>query len=93
MKQENEGWTLLSTHGHVLVCLARSPGLTLAELAMEVGISERHAHSVVHALSEAGYVSVSRVGRRNRYEIDGSRPFRHQSIAEHQVGLLLDALA
>ena len=40
-------WTFLSNHGHVLVCLSRSPELRLREIAAEVGITERAAHAIV----------------------------------------------
>jgi len=50
-------WTLLTNHGHVLVCIARDPDVLLADLASEVGIRERAAHRIVTDLVDAGYVT------------------------------------
>ena len=43
-------------------------------------------------LVDAGYVSRTRVGRRNRYELDPNVAMRHPSQFDHQIGELLDLL-
>ena len=43
-------------------------------------------------LVDAGYVTRKRIGRRNRYEIDASLPFRHASEQRLAVGTLLAVL-
>jgi hypothetical protein len=79
-------WTFLTNHGHVLVCVARNPDIRLAEIADLVGIGERAAHRIVTDLVEAGYLSRTRIGRRNVYSVDLSQPLRHPLEASHAVG-------
>ncbi len=86
------GWTFLSNHGHVLVCIAEDAEVRGRDIALRVGITERAAQSIVADLVEAGYVSRDRVGRRNRYEIHAERPLRHPIEQEHSIGELLVAL-
>ena len=85
-------WVFLSSHGYVLIEVARDPEATVRDLAGRAQITERQAHRVLNDLVEAGYVVRERVGRRNRYRIDESAPMRHPAIAAHRIGELLAAL-
>jgi DNA-binding IclR family transcriptional regulator len=76
-------WTFLTNHAHVLVCIAQDPDSRLATIASRVGITERAAHRIVHDLIAAGFVAVTKVGRRNRYTIDVDRPLRHPVESHH----------
>ena len=80
------GWTFLTNHGHVLVCIAQNPDVRIAEIADLVGIGERAAHRILGDLIREGYVVRTKVGRRNRYSIDFSRPLRHRLESEHTIG-------
>ena len=86
------GWTFLSNHAHVLLCIAREPEVRLREVAHRVGITERAVQRVVSNLEEGGYLSRSRVGRRNRYELHLDRPLRHSVESHHDVGVLLNLI-
>jgi predicted DNA-binding transcriptional regulator YafY len=86
------GWTFLSNHGHVLLCIAREPGIRLREVAERVGITERAVQRIVADLEAAGYLSRSREGRRNRYEVHRDRRLRHPVVTHHEVSVLLDLL-
>lgn len=85
-------WTFLTNHAHVLVCLARDPGIRTREIAERVGITERAAQRIVADLVHAGYVERTRVGRRNRYTIDGELPLRHPLEEHGEIGALLRVL-
>lgn len=87
------GWTFLSNHGHVLVCIAEDPDLRLRDIALRVGITERAVFSIVNDLESEGYLTRIHVGRRNRYELDPARPLRHPVESRHTVGDLLGVLA
>lgn len=87
------GWTFLSNHGHVLVCIAEDPDQRLRDIAARVGITERAVFSIVNDLEADGYVRRIHVGRRNRYELDPTRPLRHPVEHRHTVGELLGVLA
>lgn len=78
-------WTFLSNHAHVLICIARQSDVRLSEVADLVGIQERTVHRIVHELCDAGYVSVSKVGRTNRYEINLKQPLRHPLESDHNI--------
>ena len=82
-------WTLFSNHGHVLVCLARDNEARLRGVAHDVGITERAVQKIVKELQEAGYVSISKHGRCNRYEINTRKCMRHTLEAKCTVGRLL----
>ena len=85
-------WDFLTNHAHVLVCVARDPGIRLRDIAAAVGITERAAHRIVSELVDEGYVVRERQGRRNRYQVKTKLPLRHPLAEEHEVGDLLDVL-
>ncbi len=82
-------WTFLSTHAHVLLCVARDPQARLRTIADAVGLTERAAHRIVSELVDAGYLTKHRVGRRNVYEVHPDRPMRHPLNEEYDVAELL----
>ena len=82
-------WTFLSNHAHALVCIAQDPGIRVQDIADRVGITLRAAQSIVGDLAEAGYLTRTRVGRRNRYDVHADRPFRHPIEQDHSIGKLL----
>lgn len=87
--QKMPDWTFLSNHGHVLVHLSRSPDSLIREIADAVGITERSAQNILADLQEAGYVTVSKRGRRNNYKVNKSKKFRHPSEATESIGSLI----
>ena len=84
------GWTFLTNHGHVLVCLARDPDVRLRDVADLVGITERAAQQIVAELVRDGYLVKRKVGRRNHYRIRRSERFRHPVESGLRVGEFLD---
>lgn len=85
-----KGWTFLSNHGHVLVCLADDPDLLLKDVASRVGITERAVQQIVSDLEDALVITRHREGRRNRYVISREVHFRHPLEAGLRVGDFLD---
>ena len=86
---EKPGWTFLTNHSHVLLCIATDPDIRGRDIAVRVGITERSAQSIITDLVEGGYLTRERVGRRNRYTIHARRPLRHPIEREHHVVELL----
>ncbi len=82
-------WTLLTNHGRLLLLIWAHPEARLRDLAEQAAITERAASSIVSDLEDAGYVTRTRVGRRNTYVVHTDRPFRHPAEAGHDVGELL----
>jgi hypothetical protein len=86
-------WTFLTNHARVLVEIARNPNIRLRDIAAGIGITERAAQAIVNDLEEAGYITRTRVGRRNHYSVDPDRPFRHPADADQRVAGLLTLFA
>ncbi len=86
------GWTFLTNHSHVLLCIAEDPDVLLREVAQHVGITERATQRIVAELEEAGYLSHERVGRRNRYQVHAELPLRHPLEDHLEIGALLRVL-
>lgn len=85
-------WTFLTNHARVLFCLAEDPDLRLREASEQIGITERAVQRIVTDLEEAGILTRSREGRRNRYELNPDARLRHPSEAHCTVGELLNLL-
>jgi DNA-binding IclR family transcriptional regulator len=90
--ESSQNWTFLSNHAHVLVCVAKNPDVRLSEVAELVGVRERTAHRIVHELIDAGYISVTKVGRNNVYSVDLEKPLRHPLEAEHNIHAIVAPL-
>ena len=85
-------WTFLTNHGHVILCLAQGQSMTARELSVLIGITERSVQTILADLIADGYVTKSKVGRRNSYTVNRNGRMRHPVEAAHTVGELIDAL-
>jgi DNA-binding IclR family transcriptional regulator len=86
-------WSFLTNHARVLLCIAQDPGIRLREIGAAVGITERAAHRIVVELSDAGYVTRQRIGRRNHYTIRDDLPVPDALARDRRVGDLLAVLS
>jgi predicted transcriptional regulator len=87
------GWSFLTNHAQVLLCISHDPGIRLREIGEAVGITERAAHRIVTELAAAGYISRRRDGRRNHYTIQSQLPLPDPLAREQKIGDLLAVLA
>jgi len=85
-------WTFFSNYGHVLVCLAKNRQARLRDVAVEVGITERAVQKIVRDLQDEGFLTVSKQGRCNRYQINNRKALRHDLVSHCTVGKLLALL-
>jgi DNA-binding transcriptional regulator PaaX len=85
-------WRFVTNHAHVLETIARDRTSRLTDIARTVGITERTAAEIVKDLVEAGYLTKTREGRRNRYEVHEELPLRHPQHRHHTVGELIGFL-
>lgn len=76
-EQQKMNWTFLTNHAHVLLCLARSTPLTMREIAMDVGITERAVQRIVADLRDEGYITPHKEGRCNSYDVHVGRHLKH----------------
>jgi predicted transcriptional regulator len=86
------GWTFLTNHAQVLLCIAQNNTITAREIAEQVGITERAVQRILRDLGDASYISHIRDGRQNRYAIHADRPMRHPAQQGHAVRDLLNLL-
>jgi DNA-binding transcriptional regulator PaaX len=86
---DDHSWRFLTNHAHVLERIAGEPTVRLRDVAASVGITERTAASIVNDLVEAGYLTRTRVGRRNEYVVHDTLPLRHPLHRHHTVGELI----
>jgi predicted ArsR family transcriptional regulator len=84
--------SFLTSHGRVLLCIARDPGVRLRDVATSLGITERSVHAIVADLAAAGYVVKHRDGRRNRYQIQAHLPLSEPASQEPAIGDVLAML-
>jgi hypothetical protein len=87
------GWSFLTNHAQVLLCIAHDPGIRLREIGEAVGITERAAYRIVAELAAAGYISRRRNGRRNHYTIKSHLPLPDPLARKQRLGDLLAILA
>jgi DNA-binding MarR family transcriptional regulator len=90
---ENNKWTFLTNHAHVLLCIAEKPDLRMRDLARIIGITERAVQRIVADLAEEGYLDVEKGGRCNIYTTHGEKYLRHPVESHHQVADLLKLLS
>jgi Mn-dependent DtxR family transcriptional regulator len=76
-RRSDHDWRFVTNHAHVLETIARDPTARLRDIAHVVGITERTAGQIVDDLAQAGYLTKTRDGRRNRYKMNGELPLRH----------------
>jgi predicted transcriptional regulator len=76
-ERSDVGWALLTNHGHVLMCIAEQPEIRIRDIAARAGITERAAQRIIGELEASGFLSHTKVGRRNRYEVDTLRKSPH----------------
>ena len=88
-----EGWSFLTNHGRVLLCIAGDPGVRLRDIAARVGITERSAYGIVTDLAAAGYAVKQKDGRRNRYQIQAHMPLPEPTSRQLAIGEVLALLA
>ena len=88
-----EGWSFLTKHGRVLLCIARDPGVRLRDIAARVGITERSAYGIISDLAAAGYAAKQKDGHRNRYQIHAHLPLHEPASQQLTIGEVLALLA
>lgn len=89
MSEPTGGWTFLTNHAHVMFCIAEDPEVRLRDVAARVGITERAVQRIVTDLEGEGYLTVSKEGRRNRYQVNYDLPLRHPIERHRNVRALI----
>jgi DNA-binding IclR family transcriptional regulator len=85
-------WNFLTNHGRALLCIASDPEVRLRDIAVSLDITERRAYGIVSDLTDAGYVSKTKEGRRNRYRIQAHLPLQESTGRQQAIGEVLQLL-
>lgn len=88
----SDSWTLLTSHGHVLVEIVRNPHARIRDIGAAAGITERATAAIIADLESSGYVTRTKVGRRNHYTVNLDLGFRHAAQRDLRVGPFLALL-
>jgi predicted transcriptional regulator len=67
-------WRFLTNHGRALMCVAHDPHMRMRDIAAALDITERSAQKIMSDLAAGGYVTRTRVGRRNVYDVQAEAP-------------------
>ena len=63
-------WAFLTTQALILIHVTQHPYSTVREISLNVGITERAAHSALRDLRDAKILDCQRYGRRNSYSVN-----------------------
>ncbi|MFI0898067.1 helix-turn-helix transcriptional regulator [Streptomyces sp. NPDC020983] len=83
------GWTFLTNHARVLATIARNPQIRVRDIAANCMLTQRAVQKIISDLESDGYLSHTRVGRTNTYEVAAGMSLRHPADAGQTVAALL----
>lgn len=86
---EPPAWSVLSSHGLILVYLARNPRARIRDVALDIGLTERAVGKIIGDLETSGFLTRKKSGRRNVYQFHPRPTLPHPVEAHRQVGDLL----
>lgn len=85
-------WSFITNNGVVLALVSHTPKVTVREIALRLGITERAVLRIIADLDRAGYLTRHREGRGNRYEVNKTLPLPELGLGDVVVGDLLKVL-
>lgn len=85
-------WSFFTNHARALLYIAKHPDARLRDLAGALEVTERTAYGIVVDLTDGGYVTKERDGRRNRYQIQEHLMLRDPISGERTIGEVLNLL-
>jgi DNA-binding MarR family transcriptional regulator len=91
-EKEAHGWSYLTNHALVLVCVADDPYIRLVDIASQVGITTRAVQKILGDLEMEGAIDRTKDGRNNTYAVNPDCSLRHALEGSGTVGELLAAM-
>lgn len=76
----------LTNHANVLLKVALSPNLSVRQMALALGITERSVQGILADLEQEGFIVRERIGRKNRYQVDHASSFPQQFSSQCTLG-------
>ena len=83
--------SLFTSHGLVLITIAKNSDMTAREISNDIGLTERTTHKIIIDLEDAGYITKIKVGRQNKYRIHPAVPIKDE-VTDASLGELLATL-
>ena len=77
----------------MLLVIWKSDVIKVREISQLVGVTERAVQRIISELVDAGFVTIEKVGRENRYSITRNIPLRHPLEQHRSVSDLLELLS
>ena len=71
---ERLDFAFLTNHAKTLLLVAHDPRIRMADVASQLGITERSVNRIIADLSRSGYIHREREGRRNVYSVNHDLP-------------------
>ncbi|MFI2205570.1 ArsR family transcriptional regulator [Streptomyces sp. NPDC020192] len=90
--EPHTGWTFLTNHARVLASIADKHNTRIRDIAARCRLTERAVQKIISDLERDGYLSHTRNGRVNHYQVDPSKVLRHPAEAGLTVASLLSML-
>ncbi len=75
-------WTLITSHGLVLLYIAANPDATIRQTADVLELSERRVADIIRDLTMASLIDVEHRGRRNHYRLSPDARFQHPFVSD-----------
>jgi len=85
-------WKFVTNHALVLCQIAQQPRITMREISLRIGITEKATHKIITDLETDGYVTKIKEGRRLRYLVNPDLCLRDEMLQDKAVGDLLEVL-
>ena len=76
----------------MLCQIAQQPRITIRELSLTIGITEKAIHRIITDLETDGYITKVREGRRLRYRINPDLCLPDEMLQDKTVGDFLEVL-
>lgn len=86
-------WAFVSYHALIAAYLTLRPHSTVRSISDQLGISERRVAGIIRELREAGYLTVTKDGARNRYAVTLDAPMRWPLFAAYPISRVIEPLA
>lgn len=91
--ESHTGWTFLTNHARVLAAIAEDRTTRIRDIAARCQLTERAVQKIISDLEEGGYLTHTRQGRSNEYQIEEGTLLRHPADSGPTVADLLALLA
>ena len=90
--QSHAGWTFSTNHARVLAAIAEDQTMRVRDIAARCRLTERAVQKIIADLEQSGFLSHTREGRGNTYQIRTETELRHPAEAGLTVASLLALL-